>query len=377
MMGSARLQPYAFVPSNIKRYIHSLLEDKLLGDVDLPGSNYFGGHMRQSYRTFFQLACGTQNVTGVVLNPYFMWTDQIIIERLVSNATVNTFAKTCYTPSTATSNGQIFDVSNYASASCAGCWATTSGTSYSGHVRPHGIRFRITYTGTELAKGGELVAWHNPQHVGLVNYNEAITAAASCVQPAAEGAFSTTRLDDAVSIHRMGDSFEFVWRPNSLDFKSVHSNFTLEDASVAGMSQANSAVVTEGILGSPDNLYATCDKGYVTGFALAPGTSVTGALAPYYVEIECVYDLSLHYAEGGNGLLANRATDITYSHPVHAAMVQNALAYVHKQRSTHQIPINATSLSLTSVEKTAGAFARKAATGAVEALGEKLMGSMF
>lgn len=363
------------LPPDVLRYIRSLFDDVLLMDINLPSFNYLGGHSQFSYRAMFQLTAGTSLTSGVIFNPYMLWTNQMAVDRVTNNATVVTYAPTCLTTAAATANGQVFSA-NQTAVACSGYYPTDASTAYAGYVRCLGVRCRVTYTGTELNKGGEIIVLHNPQHMGLAAYNEGATSSgASCVSMVPEPSVNLTRFDDAVSVHRIGDAFSFVWRPNTLEFKDVRSCLPIAEATLASINQANQEVVTDGYLMTTDAAYAQSERGWVGGFVLLPAAGTTATALPYWCELEVVYDINLHTTEGGNGTACFRSVRSAHSDPVTQAHIQNALAHVHHRRSIHSVPIEAKSLA-TKAEQYVGKFGRKAVTGVLEGLGARLAAAL-
>lgn len=362
-----RTAPPAFgaPPDHVARYIHSLYADELEGGLLLPTSNYLGPYAQMKFRTQLTLLSGAAapGVTGVLVNPYHLWTNMINIDRITNNAVVSQPFYTCLSTSTATGSSRVFDVGNYNIVSFSNQYTTSATTGFQGWCRPHGIKFNITYVGTELGKGGEIVAFTNPKEKALCNVDSSVTTA---VNPMMSVGFPTlSSLQDGVSIHRMGDRFSFVWRPSSMDFRRVETNIVQDEFSIATLNAENSKARALGIITPSDEAGAAAPMGWTTGFVISPATATTGANSNYLVEIEAVYDLSLSYTEASSGSATN-ATSLAYSHPAHEAAVRNALAHVHHTRA------NSATKTAQNLAISAG---KRLLSGAVEGLGERIAAS--
>jgi len=379
---SAMPRTYQLVSSNSKRFVESLLMDRLAYDCHLPAFGF-----QQPFATITnefrgQFVAGNALEASLVLNPYLLWTDYLAVERIVNNTRIAQYVSTLLTNSTGTQSGFLPEGATNMYVSNAGTnqYNTSTLAGYTAFVRPHGVRIRVIYTGTKLNEGGAIMAIHNPHHTSLLAWEDADTSASSD-SPFKSIPTSNSQLGswlDRVSTHQLGDTFEFVWRPDSFAFKSMSSYLPMEDMSVAALNAVNPAILQQGYMAaeagtSGTNLLATrAERGWVTGIKVIPAAGTPGTLIPYTWEVSAQYDICIVRSVGASGAStgssATAGQRLAAHNPLDEAHIHNALAIAHQQRSMRVPSRSAKNLGVVSSLKAAG---QSAMLGAAESVGEQ------
>lgn len=296
-----------------------------------------------------------------------MWTDAWYCQKLVAGADVLCTVPTIFQHATTSIAAAIPYGANCAAISVGNQYANSTSTAYTGRVRCKGIKFTVTYTGTELNKGGTIYPFHNPQKTSLLCQVETGVAAdypATQFDLAAE----ITQNSASFGCFRMGDQFSFVWRPNSLEFQDVQTYYPYEAPAVAAAASGNPSCYD--YLPPQDCGSQVATKGWTTGFHLIPAAGTQGAASQYFLDFEADYDLEVY--RGGTssgGVAAIPATRMTYADPAAHARIANALGAVHHARTTSAHKAGAVNMAVHGAERMVGKLAKSAA---VEAIASKL-----
>jgi len=302
-------------------------------------------------------------ITGLIVNPYHLWTQLVNIERTVLNSPIDQPFYTCYSTNASTLSARVFDTANYQALTLANQYSTSNTVGYAGWCRPQGVKFTITYLGTDLNKGGEIVVFTNPKERPLALVDNAILTANNALASLTFTELNT--MQDCCTIHRMDDRFSFVWRPPNTEFRHVQSDWPVDEMSATALNAENSAARAAGYTSAIDENGGPTPLGWTTGFAIRPASATTAALSNYMVEVEAVYDLALSYMESAQ-TSATQPHTMAHSHPAHTAAIHNALAHVHFERSN--APVRA-------AKNLAIQTGKRLLTGAVEGLGERIAAS--
>jgi hypothetical protein len=382
---AVRRGPAPDCAAHTAQYIRSLRTDAYVPGLTLPAGLF--GQAYAQLRTFYRgsLVSGADLSASVVINPYLAaFTDQFRYE-VYNTGTLGT--NICYpimTNNATTPAGSLPNPSNYTvlSPASGSYWATSATNSYAAFVRIKGCHVRVLYTGTELNMGGEIVAFHNAHQAPLL-INAAVAADGTANW--ASGFTSDANLFAAAemsSIHRLGRSFEFVWRPRDLGFQRVES--TVGSVAVATVTENNTNIANQGYLPNavvPGN----ADRGWVTGFKLFPAAGSTGSAIPYVVEVNIDSDIIIQTEKSSGPYIgvSMLAGNIEPHHdPIMEAHLQNSLNHLRKARTVRTIPHNSTNLALP--QGTLGhrallqgeAYAKSAFSGAVAQLGASAMSAL-
>ncbi len=375
--------------SHVAQYIRSLREDTLPPSIRLPSFGYSSGYTRR--RTFFrsQLTAGAAVEASCLVNPYIAaFTDHQYRE--VYTAGTPAVLGSNYVPgvlinSSTTPSGSLPTDSSFTALSpTGGVLPTTGAVGYNAYVRVRGVHIRVLYTGTELNMGGEIIAFHNSGEFPLaINKAAAADGSASWTQPFTTNAEIQASAELA-SVHRLGRSFEFVWRPRSVDFKNVQS-FVGTAENNGTVAQSNTYVAPSGYL--PNTIVpGAAPKGWLTGFKILPASGTAATSLNYMVEVMVDADVSVYSSRSSGEALGGTylpSTEIPQSHPLLESAITNALSSLHATRSAKSIPHNQSNLAIRSRANTASslvqaeAFASNLAKGALTQLGADALNSAF
>ncbi len=360
-------------PFPLNRIVDSTLSDQWTPGLHYPCMGHTGGYSRYLGTTRFTLTAQAGGAVSIVANPYLAWTNRFWYERVSSTLGQNSFIPTIAQVGT-TGTNPIPSMSSYTEVTLNGQYTTSSTVSYTGWCRPIGMRFRITYMGTDLNAGGQVLAIHNPQQSSLYYQSLAGAADSASFLPTYTTISQLDSASDRVSVHRMGRTFTYVWRPNRPDFRNVSTYLNNDSGSTSTSSYVASAEVNERYIPSTENPGSQVEVGWTCGFSVAPAytTGLTGGSSNYLVEIDYEADLlvcnQFNTTVGASGYPTYTA-QYPSRHNAHAADVyQNALATLHHGRSTHKTAISAENLAI----KDAKSIAKNLAKGGLTSVGENL-----
>jgi len=371
-------------PSDVHRLIQSILSDRLISDVHLPAFGNTQPYTRFTNTIRGTLVAGAASESSVVINPWLLWTNQIRVERCNAGTNVAQYLPTALMNGTATPSGYLPEgaTNMYTVLTASNRWITDATTAYDARVRPIGIRIRVYYTGTDLNKGGTIYAFHNSLESSLLCSEDSdVTAGSdsafkSCVNSNTQLAAMTNR----VSIHRMGDEFEFIWRPPTFEFNELTTYLPFPETTT--LTQANPDLHALGYMAPEAGtslVNQRCHRGWTTGFKIVypPGVVAAGTTAPYNFEIDAVYDLNLDYIQTtgtyGNGQAATNSTLRSVHNPVAEAAIHNAVSILAHHRCTN---VRASKSDNLGVQGALYNTAMSTIEGAASAFGERVLTSV-
>lgn len=357
----------------VRKYVHSLRTDSLASGLRLPSPGFLGSFapVRMVQRYTPVVGTSTANGFSAILNPWlaafssfqFQYENAGVIS---TSSDLGALMTNSATTATVFPNGTAFTnlVLN-------GSTGTSSTQPARANIRVLGAKFAITYTGANQTKGGTVYAVHNPDQVSMVTRNNGSSAAFSSGPTLAQLA----SLNQGVSVHRMGDSFEYVWRPTDLEFKSVNSFVPLTQTAIATLSADPEALGK--YIPDSTNQGTAVDAGWCTGFVVVPASATAGAAAPYIVTVEVEAELTFNYTDGtSNYISVFPTTQQSYSHPTAHAVAANALAHTHQIRRTHTAHTSAINLAEESYNYVKSGVSDAVKEAGVEALGNALKSIM-
>jgi len=324
-------------------YIQSCYADVLVPSFGLPSPNYSGPVAAQTLKGSFRLSQGTVNSLGyisTVLNPTLLPFTTLQYEKLAGGTMANCAVPTMYTNSTNMDYTglpyQDNSTANQTQLFLAGQQSSSGATQYTGKTRCLGIKFRLTYLGTVLDRGGEVVIFDNPQNIAL---------ACQCDDSATGGGFrfrtafnSSAEIDAAYNMVTripLDHVVEWVWRPTDLDFKDVSTLVADLASNVAGSTTGSVAAVP--YLPSAETPNATTSMGWVAGFQVRPAKALTSTVSNYRLDIEsyheslfCVLDQSISSVTAAS--VITPPTHSVSKDSIRSDKISNALAHVHASR---------------------------------------------
>jgi hypothetical protein len=362
-------------------YVISAIHDRLLMGLVLPSSQICRPYVQRRFFFRSQLTSGATNpCASVVVNPWLAWATNLYYVRTTNDADQAQFIPTAYTSNTATVDQSFPDsaANHYTALTSFDQYIATSAEGYAGKVRPHGVLFRVIYVGTEQNMGGMIHCVHNPQQLSLCYSDDTTTGAVANFKSTFA---STAQLDfaqDAVSTHRIGRTFEFVWRPPTGEFVDVETMLDQPKVSIATLNAQNTQIVQKGYLPDDGAKGAPAPLGWSTGFMLQPATGTAAAALNYYVEIEYVCDLDIVASDSATsawiGNSVSHGTIRPHSHPQQEAHIRNGLSAVHHARSTHKISAGAVNMDIRGnpLTKQFEAYAGNLASGAMQEIGASM-----
>ncbi len=358
---------------DIQKYVKSIYDDVVVGNCELPSPDYIGPYRRHQVTGRFQLnLANTASLhASVVVNPWLMWTNNFVFEKVFAGAPVTATVPTIYQHSLTSTAAGLPTGGNLISCPLEYTLNTSSTSSWSGKVRCTGVHFRIYYTGTFANRGGMLLAFTNSQNQALATQSETGAAAA---QPTTvfDTSVELSQLARNVQMIPIGDEFSFTWRPTDLSFREFN---TFVPNILDGIVGTNGNVEVSKYL--PDNGVggSQAEMGWVTGFELRPAAGTQGTASQYFCEVSAEYDLVAYNdnnSSGTAGLSAYAPDRRAKVDPIAHARASNALADLHHKRTTLQFPAGAKSLAVRAegmLEKYGGKIARNTA---VEAIGARM-----
>lgn len=357
------------------RYAQSIINDELTSHCLIP-SQMPRAYAAQRYNFRTQLSSGaTSRCASCIVNPYLLFTTNLLWNNTHNGAEYFQYCPTAMvnainTPAYNWPSGTPVNIMN-TPLFAAGQFPTAGADGYGGYVRVQGVRFRITYTGTELNKGGIIHVFHNPEHASALMPDSSIVASGENFISTTTTLASLEANASGVSSHYIGDSFEWVWRPSHTEFVDVTSVLDAPLASVAAGDFENSLIYSQGYFPDDKSSGNSCPLGWCAGFMLIPAAGTPATALDYYLEIEALLDVNLHQVDGSAGKPTATVVQPTrYSHsaPQKQALVHNVLGAVHLARSSHIIPPGAKKLAVKGL--------KSSALGMMEGLGERFMSSL-
>ncbi len=372
---------YHRLAGNVARYIESLFRDRLCDALELPTMGFTHRYMPMSYSTRFSLTAGTTIANAAVgMNPYHAVFGTVDYDKPNSAAgEINVFVPTLFTNTSANTNGSIPNGAEQAGVVLNGQFSSTSAEPYEADVRVHGVRFRINYYGTELNKGGLIYAIHNSANKSLLCQFETDNSAATNGSLSSwTNVLSLSNATDLCQTANLSDSFEFVWRPQHLNFERVQSHYAAIGAH-ATVASGNTELAAHDILPTVTDITRPCPRGWVTGFVIVPATATAATAIPYSVDVEMICDVRLSRMDSataanvGYSVLTGVKTPV--EDPVLTAHCHNALAHLHASRQARAIPSRQRNLSVSPPSGLMSQVKRmgeSALEGAAENLGSRL-----
>ncbi len=376
---------YHRLASNVARYIDSLFRDVLCDELELPAMGFTHRYAPYSLSGRFSLTAGTTIAnTAVGMNPYHaLWPNVDYDKPNSAAAEINVFVPTLFTNASTNTNGAIPDGAAQSGVVLNGQFSASATEPWEADVRVHGVRFRVNYFGTELNKGGLIYAIHNSSHKSLLNQFESDNTAAT------NGSLSSwtsvnalSQATDMTQTANMGDSFEFVWRPQDLNFHTVKSHYPAVGAH-ATVAAGNTEISAHDVLPSTTDITRSCPLGWVTGFLIAPATATAATAVPYSVDVEWIGDVRMAKMDSAtaSNVGYNQITGVKTPHedPILTAHLHNALAHVHAARQARAIPSRQQNLAIKATSflgKEMKSLGSSALAGAAESFGSKMLGSL-
>ncbi len=394
---STRSRPHSLIPAvvptschklagHVARYIDSLFSDHLCDALELPVSGFSHRYTPFSMSSRGTLTAGS-TITNAFLgfNPYHSVFGDIRFAKSNSSAAeIVVYVPSVFINTGTNTNGACPSGGAQEGVSLNGRWASSAAEPYEADVRIHGVRVRINYFGTELNKGGLISAIHNPMNKSILYQDEANNTADTNGSLSSLTAPSSIQYaTDMAQTAHLGDSFEFVWRPENLDFKNVQ-NFYGTTGAHATAASGNAVMDARRILPDNEEATASCPAGWVGGVLIQPATATANTAIPYQFDIEVIGDFrvsKMDSASAGNiayPVVAGTKTPI--EDPVLTAHARNALAHLHAARSARVTHPKTKNLAIpgyirkdfTSVKNT---VENSAASAFVEALGKRVVGA--
>ncbi len=364
-------------------YIQSCYADVLVPSFGLPSPNYSGPVTAMTLRGSYRLKAGLAGSNGystVVLNPSLLPFTQFSYEKLANGAMTDCAVPTIFMNSQSVNHTGIpvqdDAVNNISALSMSGQSVTTS-THYTGKTRCLGIKFRLTYTGTLLDRGGEVVIFDNPTGMSfLCQSDNATTAAGFRFRSAFNSSDEIDIAYHAITRLPLDNVVEWVWRPTDLEFKDFSTRVADIASTVAGSSIGTALAAP--YLPSMDCPNACTSLGWTCGFQIRPGKALTNADANYRLEIESVHEALFSVLD--SSVAGSTAGGVTWPTTHHVSRnspqsdrISNSLSVVHSARrrtnfsgKSLRIPYKGTLSSL--VKSGADALMNAAAERAVASL---------
>lgn len=370
---------------DVARYIDSLFRDVLCDELELPAPGFTHRYTPYSLSGRLSLTAGTTIAnTMVAVNPYHMLWPNVDYDKPNSAAAeINVIVPTVFTNASTNTNGAIPNGAEQTAVTLNGMMSASSTEPWEADVRVHGIRFRVNYFGTELNKGGLIYAIHNSGHKSLLcQFETNNTAATNGSLSSWTAVNALSQATDLCQTANMGDSFEFVWRPQDLHFHTVKSHYPAVGAHATAAS-GNTEISAQNVLPTTTDATRPCPNGWVTGFLIAPATATAATAVPYSVDIEWIGDVRM--AKMDSATAANvgynqiTGTKTPHEDPVLIAHAHNALSYVHAARQARAIPSRQQNLAVKAgsfVTKEFKSLSASALTGAAESLGSRMFGGI-
>lgn len=331
---------YSPLAAHCFRYIESLFSDRLLSGVCLPAFGYTRRSTPFEISTRTPLIAGTTNLNAAVaVNPYHSIFESVSWEK--PNTAAAEIVNWCYTAfhnAGTYTNGAIPNGADQVGVGLSGQIVPTTAEPMEGSVRIHGIKFRLEYFGTELNKGGLIYAIHNPEQKALLHQYEANnTTNTNGTLSSMSNVDAATYDTETVAVKHIGDSFEFVWRPQSLDFKNVQSFYPAIGAHATAVA-GNPLLESRGILGAAEDQTMVAPLGWTTGFILRPATATADTALPYMCDITIIGDYRVNKMDSAAApqnvsFPTILGTERHLEDPALQAHLHNALSHVHTQRA--------------------------------------------
>ncbi len=316
-----------------------------MSGLRLPSPDYMGGVMPVRLTTRFTPTIGTATSNGFafVCNPYLLATSQFSYGTegagVVTNLSIPIGFTTSATSTTAIPDGTAGQATTVI---FQGAVATSVSNPANLICRVTGVQYKIDYIGSNQNKGAVLYAIVNPDERSLIcrTVGSANPWTSGFATPAA-----LATLNQNVSVHRLGDSFRFCWRPADLSFKKLSTYVDLPATALAGLT-LEPPELSQYLPLSTNQTTPASVSGWCSGFVCVPAVSTAATAANYIVTVDVELELSLAYSDGASaGVAPFPASRPCVSHPAAHAVAANALAATHQMRREHTPHISASSLA--------------------------------
>jgi len=219
----------------------------------------------------------------------------------------------------------------------------TSSNTYGATIRWLGVRVRIQYTGSVQNEGGTLYIHHGGgQNHALLNMAVDQTALAGSFATGITSFGDLMQSRSRVTVARIGDSAEFIFRPSTYEFQTVTSFHDADQyAAPIGYTQPQSVQIDDYLPQALEDGAPTL-LGWNLGFWIQyNGGLISGANMPYLVTIDVLTHENVfqQQATGSStmGTPINTGEVKTYRHAGVSDAIHNHTAAVHQARSYNSV----------------------------------------